>query len=101
VAAPLLLRIADFAGPLVAFTLDGQPAQARVGESVLAAILTRADYVRRHEVTGEPRAGFCLVGACQDCWVWVGPERRGRACTTPVEEGISVSTEGSCLAPGR
>jgi predicted molibdopterin-dependent oxidoreductase YjgC len=97
--APLLLRIADFGTPLVNFTLDGRPIQARAGETVLAAILTRSDYVRRHETTGEPRAGFCLMGACQDCWVWFAPDRRGRACTTPVEEGMQVSTEGFSLAP--
>jgi predicted molibdopterin-dependent oxidoreductase YjgC len=100
-AAPLLLRIADFATETVSFTLDGEPARARAGETVLAAILTRADHVRRHETSGEKRAGFCLMGACQDCWVWLGPDRRGRACTTPVEEGMQVSTQSPSLAPGR
>ena len=98
---PLLLRIADFAAPAVSFTIDGEPAQARMGETVLAAILTRSDHVRRHEITGEKRAGFCLMGACQDCWVWLGPGRRGRACTTPVEEGMAVSTHGTGVAPDR
>ena len=99
--APLLLRVADFATPTVSFTIDGRPAQARVGETVLVAILTRSDHVRLHEITGEQRAGFCLMGACQDCWVWLGPDRRGRACTTPVEEGMAVSTHGTGLAPDR
>jgi D-hydroxyproline dehydrogenase subunit gamma len=99
--APLLLRIADFATTTVSFTIDGKPAQARVGETVLAAILTRSDHVRRHEISGEKRAGFCLMGACQDCWVWLGPSQRGRACTTPVEDGMAVSTSGPQLASDR
>jgi hypothetical protein len=90
--APILLRVAGFDAPTVTFTLDGDTVEARRGESVLAAILSRSGSLRRHEAGGEPRAGFCLMGACQDCWVWLGPDRRGRACTTPVTEGMQVST---------
>lgn len=90
--APILTRIAVFDTPPVSLTIDGETVTARRGESVLAAILLSSDHLRRHEVNGEPRAGFCLMGACQDCWVWFGPDRRGRACTTPVEEGMRIST---------
>ena len=38
------------------------------------------------------RAGFCLMGACQDCWVWLADGPRVRACTTPVAEGMHVLT---------
>ena len=89
---PLLLRIAEFDAPLLSITIDGEPVEVRRGETVLAAILARGDHLRRHEANGEKRAGFCLMGACQDCWVWLGPGRRGRACTTPVEEGMRIST---------
>ncbi len=88
----ILHRVAVFDAPLVSFTLDGRPMQARQGESVLAAILCHGGRLRRHESGGEPRAGFCLMGACQDCWVWLGPAERGRACTTPVADGMQVST---------
>jgi D-hydroxyproline dehydrogenase subunit gamma len=91
-AAPILFRIAGFDAPAVAFTLDGETIHARAGESVLAAILAHMDHLRRHETNGERRAGFCLMGACQDCWVWLGADRRGRACTTAVEDGMRVST---------
>jgi len=91
-ASPILHRVASFDTPLLSFTVDGRPMQARQGESVLAAILCHGDHLRRHEVGGEPRAGFCLMGACQDCWVWLGPDERGRACTTPVAAGMQVST---------
>ena len=79
------------AGP-VAFTVDGRPAVAQAGDSVLAAILTNTHYIRRLEFGGEPRAGFCLMGACQDCWVWFGDGRRVCACTTLVSAGMAVST---------
>lgn len=90
--AAILHRVAAFDTPVVSFTLDGRPMQARQGESVLAAILCQGDHLRRHESGGAPRAGFCLMGACQECWVWLGPAERGRACTTPVADGMRVST---------
>ncbi|TCR63154.1 (2Fe-2S)-binding protein [Bosea sp. BK604] len=90
--SPLLLRIASFETKQVRFTCDGRPIAARQGESLLAALLSAGDHLRRHEGNGEPRAGFCLMGACQDCWVWIGPDRRARACTTPVADGLQVST---------
>jgi D-hydroxyproline dehydrogenase subunit gamma len=82
-------------GGLVAFTFDGQSAVAQTGDSVLAAILTNTYFVRRLEFGGEPRAGFCLMGACQDCWVWLGDGGRVRACTTLVSAGLQVSTTPS------
>jgi hypothetical protein len=94
-----LKRIAEFDTPLVTFTLDGMPVQARQGETVLAAILLHTDHVRWHEMNGEKRAGFCLMGACQDCWVWFGPDRRGRACTTPVADGLQVLTAPQGFGP--
>jgi len=36
------------------------------------------------------RAGFCLMGACQDCWVWLADHSRVRACTTVVADGMHV-----------
>ena len=88
----ILHRIATFDGPVVRFTLDGKAAVARQGESVLAAILSQGAHLRRHEANAEPRAGFCLMGACQDCWVWVGPGRRARACSTSIAEAMQIST---------
>ena len=44
------------------------------------------------------RAGFCLMAACQDCWVRLADGRRLRACSTPVEPGMAVIIEESALA---
>ncbi|WP_137179739.1 (2Fe-2S)-binding protein [Roseomonas sp. AR75] len=87
-----LLRVAACTGPEVALVVDGQAVTAREGESVLSAVLGVVDHLRLHEVSGELRAGFCLMGACQDCWVWFADAPRGRACTTPVREGMQVFT---------
>ena len=39
------------------------------------------------------RAGFCLMGACQDCWVELADGRRVQACSTTVEPGMAVLVE--------
>ena len=80
-------------GPPVRMLVDRAEVQAFAGDSVLVAVLTAHNALRRHEFGGEPRAGFCLMGACQDCWVWLADGARVRACTTPVAEGLHVLTQ--------
>ena len=80
-------------GDALRILVDRAEVQAFVGDSVLVAVLTARNALRRHEFSGEPRAGFCLMGACQDCWVWLADGARVRACTTPVFEGMHVLTQ--------
>ena len=83
-------RIAERSGAKVELTFEGSAIKATSGDSILAALLIHGLLVRRHEFGGEPRAGFCLMGACQDCWVWSGHGGRLRACTTPVVQGMML-----------
>jgi len=85
-------RLAEQDRPRVSLTIDGRAAAALDGDTVLTAILTNARRVRLNEFDGRPRAGFCLMGACQDCWVRLGDGRRMRACTSFVREGMAVLT---------
>ncbi len=87
-----LRRVAPSTGAALHILVDGQPVEAREGESVLTAMLAVTGHVRELESNGEKRAGFCLMGACQDCWVWFGDAPRGRACTTLVRDGLEVFT---------
>jgi NADH dehydrogenase/NADH:ubiquinone oxidoreductase subunit G len=86
-------RVAHRSGPPVTLSFDGIPIRATSGDSVLAALLENGAFARRLEFGGEPRAGFCLMGACQDCWVWSAVSGRIRACTTPVSEGMQLFAE--------
>jgi len=85
-----LQRLAETARPAIAFTLDGQPATALAGDTLLTAILANADHVRRSEFDGGNRAGFCWMGACQDCWVNVEGAGRQRACTTYLQPDMRI-----------
>jgi hypothetical protein len=62
------------------------------GDTILVAILAQRGHLCE-PARGEPgSAGFCLMGACQDCWVWLEDGRRIRACTTYAEPGLRIRT---------
>ena len=78
--------------PALRILVDGAEVTACAGDSVLVAVLAARNALRQHEFSGEARAGFCLMGACQDCWVWLADSTRVRACTTVVADGMSILT---------
>ena len=91
----LFRRLAPCNGVTIAFTIDGMAAEAREGDLLLTAILLHRAAVRRFEFGDAARAGFCLMAACQDCWVTLADGRRLRACTTLVEPGMAVVVDGA------
>jgi len=87
-------RIVDRPGTPVPFTIDGEPAEAQRGDLLITALLLQRTALRRFEFGDAMRAGFCLMAACQDCWVRLADGRRVRACSTVVEPGMAVLIEG-------
>lgn len=96
----LFRRVALRTGRPATLYFDGATIRATVGDSVLSALLESGALVRRLEFGGEPRAGFCLMGACQDCWVWSAEGGRIRACTTPVADGMELFAEPQVAGHG-
>ena len=86
------MRLAERHRPRVSFILDGEAAGALEGDTLLTAILLNRGHLRIAEFTEAPRAGFCLMGACQDCWVTDADGNPLRACTTPARNGMSIMT---------
>ncbi|WP_242662141.1 (2Fe-2S)-binding protein [Teichococcus deserti] len=78
--------------PSVTLAVDGQVVTALEGDTVLTAVLLHGAALRQSEFGDGPRAGFCLMGACQDCWVWTEQGTRLRACSTPVTAGLRIVT---------
>jgi len=91
-SAPRFVRLSETDRPAVAFTLDGRPATALRGDTLLVAVLHQGGHLRTSEFGDGARAGFCLMGACQDCWMWTETGDRVRACSTPVADGMAVHT---------
>lgn len=96
-AMAILKRLAETGRPALTFTFDGQACTALAGDTVLTAVLTQGERLRISEFGGGPRAGFCMMGACQDCWVQLEDGDRVRACSTYIEPGMRL--QSTALAP--
>jgi NADH dehydrogenase/NADH:ubiquinone oxidoreductase subunit G len=97
--AGLLHRAGETARRSLRLEVDGRPVEALEGDTLLTALLVAGARLRESEFGDGPRAGFCLMGACQECWVWTVEGERLRACTTPATEGMRLLTGGEAPWP--
>ncbi|PTQ12131.1 NAD(FAD)-dependent dehydrogenase [Sphingomonas oleivorans] len=86
-------RLGETDRPSVEIEVDGEQVVALEGDSLLVAVLASGRTLRRSEFGDGDRSGFCLMGACQDCWMWTAEGGRVRACTTPVRAGLRLITQ--------
>jgi D-hydroxyproline dehydrogenase subunit gamma len=82
------LRLAESGRRRILLTVGERHIEAMEGDSLLTALLVSGTHLRQSEFGDGSRAGFCLMGACQDCWVSLSDGRRVRTCTTPAEDGM-------------
>jgi hypothetical protein len=76
----------------VTIIVDGRPLEARLGESVAAALLRSGGRTLRRTRGGEPRGLFCGIGLCYDCLVTVDGLPGQRACMVEARAGQRVET---------
>jgi aerobic-type carbon monoxide dehydrogenase small subunit (CoxS/CutS family) len=86
------VRLAETARGHVRLVIDGLIVESLAGDTLMVAMLNSTRHLRESEFGDGKRAGFCLMGACQDCWVWTADGERLRACTTVVGEGMHIVT---------
>ncbi len=80
-------------GAGVTLFVDGEPVQARRGQTVATALLAQGRRVLRHTRNGgNPRGLFCAMGVCFDCVMTIDGLQGTRACMTRVEDGMQVRT---------
>jgi predicted molibdopterin-dependent oxidoreductase YjgC len=80
-------------GKPVTIWVNGEALEARLGQTIGAAMLAAGRRTVRHtRKAGKPRGLFCAMGTCFDCVVTVNGTPGMRACMTPVETGMRVST---------
>lgn len=87
------VRLAETDRAAVRFHVDGEPVNALAGDTLMVAMLTSGGRLRQSEFGDGARSGFCLMAACQDCWVWTEEGSRLRACSTLAVEGMRISTK--------
>ena len=63
-------RLTETALAPVRLFIRERPVEALAGDTLMVAILNNIRHLRESEFGDGKRAGFCLMGACQDCWVW-------------------------------
>lgn len=86
----------------VALTIDGQPVEARVGDSVAAALLAAGRATcRTTPVSGAARGPFCLMGTCFECLVTIDGLGNRQGCQVAVREGMKVETQQGKREVGR
>jgi sarcosine oxidase subunit alpha len=86
----------------VSLKVDGQPVEARAGDTVAAAMLAAGiDRFRTTPVTEAPRAPYCMMGVCFDCLVTIDGVGSRQACLVPVREGMAVETQLGKREAGR
>jgi predicted molibdopterin-dependent oxidoreductase YjgC len=95
--SPQFQRLAERDRPVIRFAIDGRACEALAGDTLLTALLTNGRRLRWSESGDGPRAGFCLMGACQDCWVALDDGTRLRACTSFVAEGMRIVTRSAAV----
>jgi len=85
-------RLAELDRTPLSFTVDGETVAGLAGDTLMVAMLASGTALRDSEFGDGRRSGFCLMGACQDCWVWTASGERLRACTTLATPGLAIST---------
>ena len=94
-------RLPDSAEHVV-FEFEGGALEARVGDSVAAALLSNGVLVfRTTPISGAPRGPWCLIGNCHECLVEIDGESNRQACMVEVRSGMRVRRQhGARELPG-
>jgi predicted molibdopterin-dependent oxidoreductase YjgC len=87
-------RLPEAQGTAVAVMIDGEPFNAREGDSVAAALLAAGrTHCRETPVSGAKRAPYCLMGVCFDCLVTVDGVGSRQGCMVRVQDGMRIETQ--------
>lgn len=78
----------------VTITFEGTSLQARLGESVAAALTAHGIRDFRAGQHGNPRGLFCGMGVCQECLVEIGGRPNRRACMTKISGPVAIRRQG-------
>jgi predicted molibdopterin-dependent oxidoreductase YjgC len=87
-------RLPDSAATTVDVTIDGRAEKARAGDTVAAALLSAGVLTDRvSDVSGAPRAPYCMMGVCFECLVTVDGIGNRQGCLIPVRAGMRIETQ--------
>jgi len=92
-------RLPDVQRDAVAVTIDGEPFEARAGDTVAAALLASGRLATRTTpVSGAPRGPFCMMGVCFDCLITIDDVPNQQGCLVAVAPGMRIRTQRGKVA---
>jgi predicted molibdopterin-dependent oxidoreductase YjgC len=84
-------RLPDAPSETVVLDFDGRKIEARVGDTVAAAVLAAGPgHTRTTPVSGSARLPYCMMGVCFDCLMEIDGVPNRQACLVTVEDGMTV-----------
>jgi predicted molibdopterin-dependent oxidoreductase YjgC len=87
-------RLPDVDGVSVEVTIDGRSTRVRACDTVAAALLSDGVLASRAaDVSGAPRAPYCMMGVCFECLVTVDGVANRQGCLVPVGAGMRIETQ--------
>lgn len=79
-------------GQKIQIFFDNQEIEAFEGENLAAALLAAGiKQLRKNPVSKQPRAPYCMMGACFECLVEIDGQSK-QACMTETTAGLTVRT---------
>ena len=95
-------RLPDADGATIEVTIDGRSVSVRAGDTVAAALLVSGVLASRvADVSGAPRAPYCMMGVCFECLVTVDGVGNRQGCLVPVAPGMRIDTQHGKREVGR
>jgi D-hydroxyproline dehydrogenase subunit gamma len=95
-------RLPDADATMIEVTIDGRATPVRAGDTVAAALLSAGILASRAaEVSGTPRAPYCMMGVCFECLVTVDGVGNRQGCLVPVVPGMRIETQHGKREAGR
>ena len=87
-------RLPDADGATIELTIDGRSTRVRAGDTVAAALLSAGVLASRvADVSGAPRAPYCMMGVCFECLVTVDGVGNRQGCLVPVKPSMRIETQ--------
>jgi hypothetical protein len=78
-------------GATVPVAVEGRELMVPAGISAAAAVLIAGlDHIRLTPVGGQPRAPYCLMGACFDCLAEIDGVANRQSCMVTVAPGMRI-----------
>jgi sarcosine oxidase subunit alpha len=87
---------------MVAVTINGRTERVRGGDTVAAALLSVGIVASRAaDVSGAPRAPYCMMGVCFECLITIDGVGNRQGCLVPVAAGMRIETQRGKHEVGR